>query len=286
MYRLAKLGFTQSYTYFTWRNTKQELTEYFTELAKPAVADIFRPNLLPNTPDILHAYLQEGGRPAFIARAVLAATLGANWGVYGAAFELQEHAPREPGSEEYLNSEKYEVKQWDLNRADSLRDLLGRLNKIRREQPALQRNENLMFHPIDSDQLLAYSKRTADGSNVVLVVVNLDPRQAHSGWVELPMDQFRLGGGTFEVVDLLRDRKYPMARIAGIHRAGPERHAGARVPGAAGIGRSFAGGSLRSTRRHPCGTPFADSGRATRRRCHPSFALMASSRFAVRYMIT
>ncbi len=116
-------------------------------------------------------------------------------------------APREPGSEEYLNSEKYEVKQWDLKRADSLRDLLGRLNKIRREQPALQRNQNLMFHPIDSDQLLAYSKRTANGSNVVLVIVNLDPRTAHSGWVELPVDQWGMGGA-FEVVDLLRDQKF------------------------------------------------------------------------------
>ncbi len=137
MYRLAKLGFTQSYTYFTWRNTKQELTEYFTELTRPAVADVFRPNLFTNTPDILHAYLQEGGRAAFIVRSVLAATLGANWGVYGPAFELQERTPREAGSEEYLNSEKYEVKQWDLNRPDSLRDLLGQLNKLRREQPAL-----------------------------------------------------------------------------------------------------------------------------------------------------
>ncbi len=125
MYQLAKLGFTQSYTYFTWRNSKQELTEYFTQLTKPPVADIFRPNLFTNTPDILHAYLQEGGRPAFIARAVLAATLGSNWGVYGAAFELQERAPREPGSEEYLNSEKYAVKQWDLNRADSLPRFTG-----------------------------------------------------------------------------------------------------------------------------------------------------------------
>jgi starch synthase (maltosyl-transferring) len=208
MYRLAKLGFTQSYTYFTWRNTKQELTEYFTELTRPAVADVFRPNLFTNTPDILHAYLQEGGRAAFIVRSVLAATLGANWGVYGPAFELQERTPREAGSEEYLNSEKYEVKQWDLNRPDSLRDLLGQLNKLRREQPALQRNENLMFHPIDSDQLIAYSKRTEDASNVVLVVVNLDPQTAHSGWVELPLGHFRLDGGRFEVTDLLRDKKF------------------------------------------------------------------------------
>jgi starch synthase (maltosyl-transferring) len=114
MYRLAKLGFTQSYTYFTWRNTKRELTEYFTELTQTEVREVFRPNLWPNTPDILHEYLQTGGRPAFIARLILAATLGANYGMYGPAFELCENVPREPKSEEYLNSEKYEIRQWSL----------------------------------------------------------------------------------------------------------------------------------------------------------------------------
>ncbi len=208
MYRLAKLGFTQSYTYFTWRNSKQELTEYFTELSQPARTDIFRPNLWTNTPDILHAYLQQGGRPAFIARAVLAATLGTNWGVYGAAYELLERTPREPISEEYLNSEKYELKQWELDRTDSLHDLLATLNRARREQPALQRNGQLTFHTIDSDQLLAYSKQTPDASNIVLVVVNLDPHAAHSGNLELPFDQFGLGGSAFEVRDLLSDQKY------------------------------------------------------------------------------
>ncbi len=208
MYRLAKLGFTQSYTYFTWRNTKQELTEYFTELSQPALANIFRPNLWPNTPDILHEFLQTGGRPAFIARAVLAATLGANWGVYGAAFELLERTPREPGSEEYLNSEKYELKHWDLNHPDSLQELLTTLNRIRRQQPALQSVTNLTFHNIDSDQLLAYSKRTDDAANIVLVVLNLDPHHAHSGWVEFPLEQFRLSSGAFEVLDLLSDKKF------------------------------------------------------------------------------
>jgi starch synthase (maltosyl-transferring) len=207
MYRLAKLGFTQSYTYFTWRNSKQELTEYFTELSQPALADIFRPNLFTNTPDILHAYLQDGGRSAFIARAVLAATLGTNWGVYGPAFELMERTPREPGSEEYLNSEKYELKRWDLNRADSLRDVLARLNRIRRGQPAMQRGDQLSFHAIDSEHLLAYSKRTPDAGNIVLVVVNLDPGRAHSGWLELPVADFRIGG-TFEVRDLLTDKPF------------------------------------------------------------------------------
>jgi len=207
MYRLAKLGFTQSYTYFTWRNSKQELTEYFTELSQPALADVFRPNLFTNTPDILHAYLQNGDRPAFIVRAVLAATLGTNWGVYGPAFELMERTPREPGSEEYLNSEKYELKRWDLDRPDSLRDLLGRLNRIRKAHPALQRGDHLVFHSIDSDHLLAYSKRTPDSGNIVLVIVNLDPAQAHSGWLEIPLADFRLGAAD-EVRDLLTDKRF------------------------------------------------------------------------------
>jgi starch synthase (maltosyl-transferring) len=204
MYRLAKLGFTQSYTYFTWRNNKQELIEYFTELSQPALADVFRPNLWPNTPDILHAYLQTGGRPAFVTRAILAATLGANYGIYGAAFELLEHVPREPGSEEYLNSEKYELKRWEIEHPDSLRDLLTRLNRIRREHAALQRNGNVTFHAIDCDELLAFSKRTAAGDDNVLVVVNLDPHHAHSGWLELPPDF----AGHCEAVDLLTNATF------------------------------------------------------------------------------
>lgn len=208
MYRLAKLGFSQSYTYFTWRNSKEELIEYFTELSQPALMDIFRPNLWPNTPDILHAFLQTGGRPAFIIRAVLAATLGANYGIYGPAYELLEHLPREAGSEEYLHSEKYEMKRWDFNRSDSIYDTLKRLNQIRRQQPALQRLDRLTFHPIDSEHLLAYSKRTADGSNVVLTVVNLDPKHAHSAWLELPRDDIQMRGGTYEVYDLLNDRTF------------------------------------------------------------------------------
>jgi starch synthase (maltosyl-transferring) len=185
MYRLAKLGYTQSYTYFTWRTSKQELTEYFTELSSHPLTDIFRPNIWPNTPDILHESLH-AGRPAFIARIVLAATLGANYGIYGAAFELLENTPREPSSEEYLHSEKYEIKQWDINRADSLRELIAKLNGIRKAHPALQRNTPVMFHKIESDHLLAYSKVSGDGSDRVLTVVNLDPRAAHSGLLELP----------------------------------------------------------------------------------------------------
>jgi starch synthase (maltosyl-transferring) len=182
MHKLAKLGFTQSYTYFTWRNTKHELTEYFQELSASASREYFRPNCWPNTPDILHATLQQGGRAAFIVRAVLAATLAANWGIYGPAYELQERTPREPGSEEFLDSEKYEIKRWDLGRSDSLAPLISRLNQVRRENPALQSDWSLQFHAIDNDQLLAFSKKAED--NEILVVVNLDPHHPHSGWLD------------------------------------------------------------------------------------------------------
>ena len=167
MHKLAKLGFTQSYTYFTWRNTKQELTEYFTEVTQDPSREYFRPNFWPNTPDILHETLQHGGRPAFIVRAVLAAMAAANYGMYGPAYELQERTPREPGSEEYLNSEKYEIKRWDLDRADSLAPLISRLNTIRKQNPALQSDWSLKLHAIDNDQLLAFSKK--EGDNEILV---------------------------------------------------------------------------------------------------------------------
>jgi starch synthase (maltosyl-transferring) len=190
MYRLAKLGFSQSYTYFTWRNTKQELTDYFTELR--ARRDYFRPNLWPNTPDILHEYLQTGGRAAFLVRGALAATLGASYGIYGPAFELAEATPREAGSEEYLDSEKYEVRHWDLGATGSLRDFLARLNAIRRANPALQRDDTLTFRRIDNDHLICYSKHSLDGTNVVLVVVNLDPHHVQSGFIDVPLDEWGL----------------------------------------------------------------------------------------------
>ena len=184
MHKLAKLGFTQSYTYFTWRNTKAELTEYFTEVTQHPSREYFRPNFWPNTPDILHETLQHGGRPAFIVRLVLAATAAANYGMYGPAYELQERTPREPGSEEYLNSEKYEIKRWDLKRADSLAPLIARLNSIRKENPALQRDWSLKLHPVDNPQLLAYSK--TEGDNVILTVVNLDVHHPQSGFIDFP----------------------------------------------------------------------------------------------------
>jgi starch synthase (maltosyl-transferring) len=207
MHKLAKVGFTQSYTYFTWRNTKQELTEYFTELAHSPTREYFRPNVWPNTPDILHATLQTGGRPAFIVRAVLAATLAANYGIYGPAYELLEQLPRERGSEEYLDSEKYEIRRWDLERADSLRELIARLNRIRRENPALQRDWSLRFHPIDNPQLLVFSKR--EGSNAILVAVNLDFLHPQSGFVELDLPSLDIAPHeTFEVHDLVSGGRY------------------------------------------------------------------------------
>jgi starch synthase (maltosyl-transferring) len=209
MYRLAKLGFSQSYTYFSWRNTKEELTDYLHELTATGVREFFRPNLWPNTPDILTDALQYGGRAVFQSRLVLAATLGASYGVYGPAFELQEHRPRSAGSEEYLDSEKYELRHWDLDRPDSLKDLVARVNRIRRENPALHDNFGLRFHTVDNPQLIAYSKSTADRSNVVLVVVNLDPHHVHSGWLELPVEELGLQGpARYQVHDLMTDARY------------------------------------------------------------------------------
>jgi starch synthase (maltosyl-transferring) len=204
MYRLGKVGFTQSYTYFTWRNTKQELTDYFTELTRTEVREFFRPNAWTNTPDILHEVLQLGARPAFEARLVLAATLAASYGVYGPAYELLESTPREPGSEEYLDSEKYQQRTWDLDSPHSLRELIASVNRARREHPALQSNERLRFHDIDNDQLIAYTKTSADGEDIVLAVVTLDFTQAQSGTLVLGLDELGLPqDAPFELVDLL-----------------------------------------------------------------------------------
>jgi len=209
MYQLAKLGFTQSYTYFAWRNTKLELTQYFTELTQTEVREYFRPNLWPNTPDILTEYLQFGRRPAFMARLVLAATLGASYGIYGPAFELCEDRPKEPGSEEYLDSEKYEIKNWDIARPDSLKDFITRVNQIRRENPALHSDWSLRFHEVDNEQLICYSKRTDDLSNVILVVVNLDPHYTQSGWVKFPLEELGIDPQKpYQMHDLLSDARY------------------------------------------------------------------------------
>jgi len=209
MYRLAKLGFTQSYTYFAWRTSKPELTEYLTELTRTEVAEYFRPNFWPNTPDILTEQLQYGGRPVFAQRLVLAATLAASWGMYGPAFELGEGRAVKAGSEEYLDSEKYQLRSWDLERRDSLAELIGRVNRIRRENPALQSNRNLRFHRIDNDQLLAYSKTSDDGRNAILVAVNLDPHHVQSGWLDLDLAALGIEPDQpFQAHDLLTDARY------------------------------------------------------------------------------
>jgi starch synthase (maltosyl-transferring) len=209
MYRLAKLGFSQSYNYFAWRNSKAELTEYFTELTTAPVAEFFRPNLWPNTPDILTEYLQYGGRAAFMARLVLAATLGASYGIYGPAFELMEHTARDPGGEEYLDSEKYQLRRWDIERADSLRELITLVNRIRRDHPPLHSNRHLKFHPVDAEALIAYSKSSEDHTQAVLVVVNLDPHHAQSGFVDLDLAALGLTEGqAFQAHDLLSGARY------------------------------------------------------------------------------
>ncbi|MEO8745285.1 MAG: alpha-1,4-glucan--maltose-1-phosphate maltosyltransferase [Candidatus Dormiibacterota bacterium] len=189
MYRLAKVGFTQSYTYFAWRNTTWELAQYFTELSQPPIREYFRPNLWPNTPDILTEYLQTGGRAAFATRLMLAATLGANYGIYGPAFELCEGRAREAGSEEYLDSEKYQLRAWDRDSPNNLRELITLVNRIRRENPALQSDRGLAFHPTENDHLIAYTKSTPDLADVVLTVVNVDPYHTQSGMVTLPLEE-------------------------------------------------------------------------------------------------
>ncbi len=208
MRRLAKIGFSQSYTYFTWRNTKADLTAYLTDLTQGPACDYMRGNLFANTPDILHEYLQTGGRPGFQIRLVLAATLSANYGIYGPPFELCV-ADAVPGTEEYLNSEKYEVRHWDLDVPESLRDLVARLNGIRRDNPAFRHDRRLQFLRIDEEQLLAYVKSTADLTNVIVVVVNLDPHHAHAGYVELPLAELGIDATKpYQVDDLLGGARY------------------------------------------------------------------------------
>jgi starch synthase (maltosyl-transferring) len=209
MYRLAKLGFSQSYTYFTWRNVKWELTQYFNELTQTEVKEFFRSNLWPNTPDILSDYLRDGGRADFMTRLVLAATLGSNYGIYGPAFELCENRRKDTISEEYLDSEKYELKRWDISAPNSLKDFIVRVNRIRRENPALQGDLSLRFHEVDNDQLICYSKRTEDHANVILVIVSLDYRYRQSGWVSLSLEELGLGRNeVYQVHDLLGDAVY------------------------------------------------------------------------------
>ncbi len=209
MARLAKLGFSQSYTYFAWRNSKAELIEYLDTLTTPAATEFFRPNFWPNTPDILTDELQHGGRSVFMQRFVLAATLCSNYGIYGPAYELCEHEAVIIGSEEYRDSEKYEIRQRSLNAEHSLRELISVVNHIRRQNVALQSNESLRFQQTDNEQLISYSKRTSDRSNMILTVVNLDPNFTQGGHVMLDLGEFGLADNAeYQVCDLLTGQSY------------------------------------------------------------------------------
>jgi starch synthase (maltosyl-transferring) len=210
MHELARIGFTQSYTYFTWRNTAWELQKYGEELV--AAADYMRPNFFPNTPDILNEFLVNGGRAAFALRLVLAALLSPSYGIYS-GYELFENVPVRPGSEEYLNSEKYQLRPRDLrgaiDRGESLAPFMKRLNEIRRAHPALHQLRNLRFHPSENDALLAFSKRDADTGDTILVVVTTDPHNVRDGWVHLRLDELGVDWQRgFTASDLLSGTSY------------------------------------------------------------------------------
>jgi len=207
MERLAKVGFDQSYTYFAWRNEASELREYLTELTRTQVREYLRPNFWPNTQDILTETLQTGGPPASALRFVLASTLAASYGIFGPTFELVEVTPLRAGREEYLDSEKYQVRHWDLDRPGSLRPLITKVNRIRREHPALQQDRTLRFLRTDNERLLAYAKTSDDGADVVVVIVNLDARWKQSGWVEVPV-RARAGNPPYQVEDLLSGQRF------------------------------------------------------------------------------
>ncbi|HSD10144.1 MAG TPA: alpha-amylase family glycosyl hydrolase, partial [Candidatus Binatia bacterium] len=207
--RLSKSGFSQSYTYFTWRNTKQELIDYFTEVQLGEARQYLRPHLFANTPDVLPEYLQHGGRPAFQARLILAATLAGSYGIYGPAFELCERRAIAPGSEHYADSEKYRIRRWNLEDPSSLGDLAARLNRIRRDNPALRHDRSLRFVTVENEHILCFARATPDRSNVLLVAVNLDPHHYQGGWTDLPLGELGLDARRpFQVHDLLSDARY------------------------------------------------------------------------------
>ena len=207
MKALAKAGFNQSYTYFTWRNSKRELIEYFTELTQTEMSEYFRANLWPNTPDILPFVLQDGGRPAFMIRVLLAATLSTLYGIYS-GYELCESESL-PDREEYLDSEKYQWKERDWNAPGNIKDWITRLNKIRKENRALQFYDNLRFYHADNDAILFYGKMTAARDNIILIVVNLDPHRKQNSYVNVPIDQFgQMESDVYQVHDLLSDARY------------------------------------------------------------------------------
>ncbi|PYI46218.1 MAG: alpha-1,4-glucan--maltose-1-phosphate maltosyltransferase [Verrucomicrobia bacterium] len=207
MKALAKAGFNQSYTYFTWRNTKHELTEYFTELTQTEMSEYFRPNLWPNTPDILPPVLQDGGRPAFMTRVLMAATLSPLYGIYS-GYELCENKAL-PGREEYLDSEKYQFKERDWNAPGNIKDWIARLNKIRKENRALQLYMNLRFYPAENDAILFYGKMTPARDNIILIAVNLDPFRKQHSFVDVPIEEFgQMETDTYQVHDLLNGARY------------------------------------------------------------------------------
>ena len=207
MKALARAGFNQSYTYFTWRISKLELIEYFTELTQTEMSEYFRPNLWPNTPDILPFVLQEGGPPAFMTRVLMAATLSPLYGIYS-GYELCENEPL-PGREEYLDSEKYQFKERDWSAPGNIKDWIARINKIRRQNRALQMYTNLRFYPADNDAILFYGKMTPARDNIILVVVNLDPFRKQNSFVHVPIEQFgQMESDEYQVHDLLNDARY------------------------------------------------------------------------------
>jgi len=209
MYRLAKLGFSQSYTYFTWRNTKQELIEYLTELTQSQVKDFFRPNFWPNTPDILSEYLQADGKPAFIIRFILAATLSSNYGIYGPPYERFINKAIS-GKEEYYNSEKYELKNWPSEEVkENVHDLFAKINKIREENPEFHKTNNILFLPVENNQLLYYAKFNEQNTDAILVIVNLDPNYTQSGWIKIPLAELGISADqSFLAHDLLGGGQY------------------------------------------------------------------------------
>jgi starch synthase (maltosyl-transferring) len=208
MEKLAQVGFNQSYTYFTWRNTKEEFQEYLTELTKTDLREYFRPNFWPNTPDILPVSLEDKGEPAFLIRLFLAATLSSNYGIYGPLFELGVNKAY-PGKEEYIDSEKYEIKVWDWSRSTKTKELITNINKIRKENTALQSTWNIEFHETDNPQLICYSKIDEDNKNKLLFIASLDPLYTQSGWIKVPMKEFGLPGkDPFVLQDLISGERY------------------------------------------------------------------------------
>jgi starch synthase (maltosyl-transferring) len=208
MQRLAKIGFSQGYTYYTWRNSKAELIEYMTELTKGPMKDYFRPNFWPNTPDINPWLLQGGNENLYIVKHMMAATLSSNYGMYGPVYEQIDNAAY-IGKEEYLNSEKYEVKKWDWTKTSKLTQLITRINEIRKDQSALQFTNNIDFCTIENDQVLAYFKQSEDKQNNILCIVNIDPYNKQGGWVQIPKHKMGISGDTpMRMTDLVTGNSY------------------------------------------------------------------------------